>query len=58
MENKTIPFSQRRVDWIFVSFFLINLFFITYIVDLEQLDHSQTYRIFNNLFGRQLRWSS
>ena len=37
MHNKTIPFSQRRVDWIFVSFFLINLFFITYIVDIEQL---------------------
>ena len=37
MESKTIPFSQRRVDWIFVSFFLINLFFITYIVDVEQL---------------------
>lgn len=37
MENKTIPFSRRRVDWIFVSFFLINLFFITYIVDIEQL---------------------
>jgi hypothetical protein len=37
MENKTIPFSQRRVDWIFVGFFLINFFFITYIVDLEQL---------------------
>jgi len=37
MEHKVIPFSQRRVDWIFVSFFLINLFFITYIVDIEQL---------------------
>jgi emopamil binding protein len=37
MKNQTIPFSQRRVDWIFVSFFLINLFFITYIVDIEQL---------------------
>lgn len=37
MENKTIPFSQRRMDWIFVGFFLINLFFITYIVDIEQL---------------------
>jgi len=37
MENKTIPFSRRRVDWIFVVFFLINLFFITYIVDIEQL---------------------
>lgn len=37
MEQKPIPFSQRRVDWIFVGFFLINLFFITYIVDIEQL---------------------
>jgi hypothetical protein len=37
MEYKSIPFSQRRVDWIFVGFFLINLFFITYIVDIEQL---------------------
>ena len=37
MENNTIPFSQRKVDWIFVGFFLINLFFITYIVDIEQI---------------------
>lgn len=37
MEPKTIPFSQRRVDWIFVGFFLINFFLITYIVDIEQI---------------------
>jgi hypothetical protein len=37
VEPKVIPFSQRKIDWIFVAFFLINLFFITYIVDLEQL---------------------
>jgi hypothetical protein len=37
MEHKTIPFSQRRADWIFVGFFLINFFFITYVVDIEQL---------------------
>jgi emopamil binding protein len=37
MENKITPFSQRRADWIFVGFFLINLFFITYIVNIEQL---------------------
>ena len=37
MEYKSIPFSRRRVDWIFVGFFLMNLFFITYIVDIEQL---------------------
>ena len=37
MEQQTIRFSQRRVDWIFVGFFLINFFFITYIVDIEQI---------------------
>ena len=37
MEHKTIPFWQRKVDWIFVGFFLINFFFITYIVDIEQI---------------------
>jgi len=37
MKHKPMPFARRRVDWIFVGFFLINLFFITYIVDIEQL---------------------
>ena len=37
MEHQTIPFSQRKIDWVFVGFFLINFFFITYIVDIEQL---------------------
>jgi hypothetical protein len=37
MAQDTIPFSQRKVDWFFVGFFLINFFFITYIVDIEQL---------------------
>ncbi len=37
MEQRVLPFLQRRMDWIFVGFFLINLFFITYVVDIEQL---------------------
>ena len=37
MEPNTIPFSKRKVDWVFVGFFLINFFFITYIVDVEQI---------------------
>ena len=37
MNTQTIPFSRRKVDWFFVGFFLINLFFITYIVDIEQI---------------------
>jgi hypothetical protein len=35
--NTTVPLSKRRADWPIVAFFLVNLLFITYIVDLEQL---------------------
>jgi len=31
------PFSKRPLDIAVVCFFIVNLFFITYIVDLEQL---------------------
>jgi len=37
MQHEIIPFTRRKIDWVFVVFFLINLFFITYIVDVEQL---------------------
>jgi hypothetical protein len=37
MESNVLPFSRRKLDWIFVAFFLINLYFVTYIVDIEQL---------------------
>src|SRR5262249_8813718 len=32
-----LPLSKRPVDVVFIAFFALNLFFITYIVDLEQL---------------------
>ena len=32
-----IPLRLRWIDIIFVAFFLLNLFFITYIVDIEQI---------------------
>ena len=35
--RKPIPLSERRTDYIYIAFFLVNLLFITYIVDLEQL---------------------
>jgi hypothetical protein len=35
--DEPIPLSQRRFDWLVIAFFIINLGFITYIVDLEQL---------------------
>jgi hypothetical protein len=35
--NQLIPLSKRPLDLLYVSFFLINLLFITYIVDIEQL---------------------
>src|SRR6185312_6784472 len=35
--QKTIPLGERRLDLAFIVFFAINLGFITYIVDIEQL---------------------
>lgn len=32
-----IPLKKRPIDWIILIFFVINLGFITYIVDIEQL---------------------
>jgi hypothetical protein len=32
-----IPLARRKLDWALIGFFAVNLFFITYIVDLEQL---------------------
>jgi EXPERA (EXPanded EBP superfamily) len=37
VENRVIPFRDRPLDIVIVAFFLINLLFITYMVDLEQL---------------------
>ena len=34
---KILPLSQRRIDWIPIGFFFVNLIFITYIVDIEQI---------------------
>ncbi len=34
---ETIPLSQRRVDIIIVAFFLVNLLFVSYFIDTEQL---------------------
>ena len=35
--RRPIPPSRRRLDWILLAFFAVNLFFITYFVDIEQL---------------------
>jgi hypothetical protein len=35
--RKPIPLRERKTDYIYIAFFLVNLLFITYIVDLEQL---------------------
>src|SRR5271157_708887 len=37
MVRNAIPFSRRKLDWVIVLFFLFNLLFITYTVDIEQL---------------------
>ena len=33
----SIPLNERKTDYIYIGFFILNLLFITYIVDLEQL---------------------
>jgi hypothetical protein len=35
--RRAVPLSERKLDWLFIAFFIINVGFITYIVDLEQL---------------------
>ncbi len=35
--RRPIPLGRRKVDWILLAFFAVNLFFITYFVDIEQL---------------------
>jgi hypothetical protein len=35
--RRAIPLGRRPIDLLFIAFFLINLGFVTYIVDLEQL---------------------
>jgi hypothetical protein len=37
MTRQPIPLAERRLDLAFIGFFLVNLLFITYIVDLEQI---------------------
>jgi hypothetical protein len=37
MNGQIIPISRRPGDILIIAFFLINLLFITYVVDLEQL---------------------
>lgn len=37
MSQMIIPLAQRRIDIAILAFFLINILFITYIVDVEQL---------------------
>jgi hypothetical protein len=37
VNRQPIPLSQRRGDIVILAFFIVNLLFITYFVDLEQL---------------------
>ena len=35
--RQVIPLRNRKADWILLAFFAVNLFFITYFIDIEQL---------------------
>ena len=43
MNRTVIPYRQRKLDWLIVFFFLVNLGFITYGVDIEQLTIPDAY---------------
>jgi EXPERA (EXPanded EBP superfamily) len=42
-KRRVIPLRRRKVDWILLAFFAVNLFFITYFVDIEQLTVANPY---------------
>jgi hypothetical protein len=35
--RRAVPLRERPLDWLILGFFVVNLGFITYIVDVEQL---------------------
>ena len=35
--GETIPLAERKIDYLFIGYWVLNLSFITYIVDIEQL---------------------
>lgn len=35
--RRVIPLRRRWVDWVLIAFFAVNLLFITYFIDIEQL---------------------
>lgn len=37
MQQQPVPLSQRRGDIFIIVFFLVNLLFVTYVIDLEQI---------------------
>ncbi len=37
LPGRTVPLRQRRFDWVLLAFFAVNLCFITYFIDIEQL---------------------
>jgi hypothetical protein len=42
--RRTIPLARRRYDWVLLAFFAVNLCFITYFVDIEQLTVGNAFR--------------
>jgi hypothetical protein len=35
--TETLPLAKRRIDIILVAFFLVNLLFVSYLIDIEQI---------------------
>ena len=41
--RRTVPLARRRYDWVLLAFFAVNLCFITYFIDIEQLTVSNAF---------------
>lgn len=54
MVREVVPLSKRPVDVVYFGFYLINLFLITYCVDVEQSKHSCSSAIFSSSSRRTL----
>jgi hypothetical protein len=43
LPRRTVPLRRRRLDWVLLAFFAVNLCFITYFIDIEQLTVANAY---------------
>jgi hypothetical protein len=56
--KESLPLRERPLDVAFIVFFAINLGFVTYLIDIEQLPIRRTLRIPCGRRARSSTWST